>query len=180
MIVTPIGDLARYRGLSAAMDAAISWLANGAWKSLPDGRHESAAAPGSGGKPLFYASLSGYNTKAEPDCRWETHRKHTDIQILLSGFEYVDVLPAAGMASVAPYDAEKDVEYYSVPETGTSRDEAPSPAVQRVLLAPGVAAIFFPEDAHRPCISAGGPGAVRKLVVKVADAEAAGSASEPG
>jgi hypothetical protein len=37
------------------------------------------------------------------------------------------------------------------------------------IMTPGsaVGAVFFPEDAHRPCLADGQPGEVRKLVVKI-------------
>jgi YhcH/YjgK/YiaL family protein len=36
------------------------------------------------------------------------------------------------------------------------------------LLDAGMFAVFFPEDAHMPCILADGPEAVKKVVIKIA------------
>ncbi|MCX7024580.1 MAG: YhcH/YjgK/YiaL family protein [Spirochaetes bacterium] len=165
MIVTAIGNLARYRGLSAALDAALDWVAAGAWRSLPDGRHEPSAAARGGSNPLFYASLSSYETKPEAACGYETHRKHIDIHILMSGNEFVDVRGVADLSVAVPYDEKDDIEYYSDRGCGASAEAA----VQRVRLASDVAAIFFPEDAHKPGVAVGAVGAARKIVVKVAE-----------
>lgn len=151
MIVTNLSDIARYRGLSANLDKAMAWLMAGDWESLPDGKREID------GEKVF-ALVQHYNSKAMENCRFETHRNYIDIQMLVSGAEIMEVRPAEGLAVTEPY--KPDIEFYATPEPGS---------VHAVLLAPGMAAILFPEDAHRPCIAVGGvPKAVHKIVLKVA------------
>lgn len=152
MIWTTLDRLDRCRALSRAFSQAADWIAAGSWRGAPDGRIEIAG----GG---LYALLMSYDTKAASDCAYEYHRRYADIQILLSGSEYVDVRPAEALPEKTPYDEAKDI--------GFLLDGGPGGEV-RLGLAPGFAAVFFPEDAHKPCLAVGSPARVRKLVVKVA------------
>lgn len=152
MIWTTLDRLDRCAALSNAFAQAAAWIAAGSWREAPDGRIEI-----SGG--ALYALLMSYETKGASDCAYEYHRRYADIQILLSGSEYVDVRPAEALSEKTPYDEAKDI--------GFLLDGDPLGAV-RLSLAPGLAAVFFPEDAHKPCMALGKPERVRKLVVKVA------------
>ncbi len=108
----------------------------------------------------LYAGIDVYTTKAREAAKLETHRKYVDIQVLLSGTEMIDVYPKSSLKVSEPYLPERDAEFYHVP--------ARVPPV-RVTLTPGRFAVFFPEDAHMPCLNAGlVPLEVRKVVVKVA------------
>jgi len=151
MIVTNLGEIARYRGLGANLDKAIAWIQAGGWESLPDGKLEIESEK-------VFALVQHYDSRMPENCRFETHRNYIDIQMLVSGTELVEVRPAVGLAVKEPY--KPDIEFYAAPEPGS---------VHSILLSPGTAAILFPEDAHRPCIAKGGlPGPVHKIVLKVA------------
>ncbi len=103
-----------------------------------------------------YALLQHYETAPEQDKKWESHRRHLDIQIVLHGREHIGWADAGGLDVVEPYRDEKDVMFY--------RDPARSVAV---LMEPGSFCVFYPRDAHRPGCHAGEPGSVVKAVVKV-------------
>ncbi|HPR82648.1 MAG TPA: YhcH/YjgK/YiaL family protein [Pontiellaceae bacterium] len=104
-------------------------------------------------------AINTYTTKARAAAKLETHRKYVDIQLLLSGSEVIEVFPKAGLTVSEPYIPERDVEFYQVP--------AGAPA--RMTLVPGEFLVFFPDDAHMPCVMAGNsPEPVKKVVVKIA------------
>ena len=63
---------------------------------------------------------------------------------------------AATLTSNAPFQEESDIGFY---QNGCR--------CQTLSFAPGDFAVFFPEDAHKPCCRSGAP-ACRKLIVKVA------------
>lgn len=151
MIATTMDRLGRYKALSKNFADAIAWIESGAWKTMEDGRFPID------GKRIHGMIMTG-NTKAMEACYYEAHRRYADIQILLEGTEYVFVCDVAGMKVKDPYAAENDIEFFF--------DDAKK-TQQRVELAPGVAAFFFPEDAHKPSVAAAAPAKVRKLVVKV-------------
>ena len=107
------------------------------------------------GKDL-YASVASYETRPGGDP--EAHRIYVDVQCLLSGAEAVGWLPARGLQVKTPYSPAKDIEFYDV------RLEEQS----RILLRPGLFAVFFPWDAHAPGLVAGdAPARVKKVVVKI-------------
>jgi YhcH/YjgK/YiaL family protein len=57
-----------------------------------------------------------------------------------------------------------DTAYTDAKESGLVRD----PAVRSsLILQPGMWAIFFPQDAHKPGCAVAAPAVVRKIVVKV-------------
>ncbi len=109
------------------------------------------------GNDLF-AGIDCYETKARTKAKLETHRNYVDIQVLLSGTECLEIFPKAGLTVSEPYDGIKDAEFYQVPS------EAPV----RVTLVPGQFIVFFPEDAHMPCLNAGDTSKpVQKVVIKL-------------
>jgi len=118
---------------------------------IQDGKHTIA------GDDLF-AGIDRYETKARADAKLETHRRYVDIQMLLSGTECLEVFPKNGLTVSEPYDPDKDAEFYEVP------DSVPV----RVTLKPGQFIVFFPEDAHMPCLTSGDtPEPVKKMVIKL-------------
>jgi YhcH/YjgK/YiaL family protein len=107
----------------------------------------------------LYAGVDSYATKLRESAKLETHRKYVDIQLLLSGTEAIEIFPRRDLTVSEPYNQEKDVEFYQVPTS----------APARVVLSPGEFLVFFPHDAHMPCLVAGdAPQTVKKVVIKVA------------
>lgn len=106
----------------------------------------------------LFAGIDCYETKARADAKLETHQRYIDIQVLLSGTECLEIFPKAGLTVSEPYDATRDAEFYEVPEA----------APVRVTLEPGQFMVFFPEDAHMPCLNAGDSSKpVQKVVIKL-------------
>jgi YhcH/YjgK/YiaL family protein len=103
----------------------------------------------------LFALCQEYSTKPDRDCFWEAHRKYIDIQFIAAGVEEIGYAPLASLKIVQEYDPEKDFTKL-LGEGATLR------------LTEGMFAIFFPHDAHKPCLAPGGvSGPVRKIVVKV-------------
>jgi YhcH/YjgK/YiaL family protein len=106
----------------------------------------------------LFAGIDRYATKARTDAKLETHQRYIDIQVLLSGTECLEIFPKDELTVREPYDPDKDAEFYEVPDT----------APVRITLRPGQFAVFFPEDAHMPCLNAGDTsGPVTKVVIKL-------------
>jgi YhcH/YjgK/YiaL family protein len=77
----------------------------------------------------------------------------------LSGTETIEIFPKNGLAVSEPYNPERDVEFY----------EKPATAHAKVTLTPGQFLVFFPDDAHMPCLMTTiGPEPVKKVVFKIA------------
>jgi biofilm protein TabA len=158
MILATLDGLGRYCPMSAWMHHALAWLDDTDWAKLPDGRFEGPLS--AAGESPYYAMLSRYASKPVQECRYEAHHAYVDIQALLDGEEYIDVCPTPDLVESEPYSTEKDIVFF----------DGPSPGARgcRIHLKPGMAALFFPEDAHRPCVSTSPSGCgVRKLVIKI-------------
>ncbi len=106
----------------------------------------------------LFAFVASYETKPSDGGEFEVHRKYIDVQVLLSGTECIEWMPLEGSDETVPYDASKDLSFFSRPEPGASH----------VDLTPGVFAIYYPEDGHLPqLIASDAPETVKKVVVKV-------------
>jgi len=98
-----------------------------------------------------------YESKLRPDAFFESHRKYIDVQVIVEGGEWMEVVDISRLTVSQPYDAERDfIKYADV--SGASV----------LKLEPGYGAVFFPTDGHMPCLRPEGrAGLVRKTVVKV-------------
>lgn len=106
-----------------------------------------------------FALISSYDTKPMDDADLEVHRKYVDIQFLLQGEELIGYCPLSEDLDIAKeFDADADAGMLVPPECGLTA----------LFMTPGRFAIFFPQDAHMPCIAVGDPAPVKKIVVKIA------------
>lgn len=101
-----------------------------------------------------YASVTNDPTKDFDKSRWESHKKYTDLQYVISGEEKIGVTPVDKLKVTEPYDEEKDIAHYSGPgETYPAK--------------PGTFFLFFPGTAHRPNITMNGNKPDQKIVIKI-------------
>jgi len=100
--------------------------------------------------------VSEYITKNPEDALFEAHRKYIDLPYVAEGSEIIGLAPIANRElTLQEYNDEKDVEFFTVKE-GKS------------LLATNKSFfIFFPADAHKPCVKNTSNSQVRKIVVKI-------------
>ena len=91
--------------------------------------------------------------KSQSEAVLESHRQMIDIQIPLQQPETFGLAAFTSLPD-APYSSEKDISFY------------PEAAAQNYITCPlGAFMIFFPEDAHAPCIA---PNAsIKKAIFKV-------------
>lgn len=148
MILTPLRDADRYAAALPGMEEALAWL-RAFDPALPDGRH---AIDGD----RIFALVSSYATGPATEKRFEAHRRHADIQWIAAGAERILYIPADRLPVAEPYSDENDILFFEEPKVSTS-----------LLLNTDDAAVFFPEDAHKPGCMAGARHDVRKVVVKI-------------
>jgi YhcH/YjgK/YiaL family protein len=118
-------------------------------QDTPDGRYNIKG-------PDLYALVQSYMTEAPENKKLESHRRYIDVQYIVSGKEVIGWLPTEGLKAMTPYSEEKDVVYYHNSE-----------CMSHLVLTPGMFAVFYPHDAHRPGCFLDKPEQVRKIVVKV-------------
>jgi biofilm protein TabA len=98
-----------------------------------------------------------YETKLRPDGFFESHRKFIDVQVIVTGAEWMEVADIRLLPVSQPFLEERDLIKYGDFASGSV-----------LSLAAGDAAILFPVDGHMPGLRPGGvAGLVRKTVVKV-------------
>jgi len=104
-----------------------------------------------------FAVEQSYHTKPRAEGFFESHRRHIDVQVVVTGGEAIEVIDAARSAVQVPYDAERDFTHHA---------DAAGATLAR--LEAGDVAVFFPTDVHMPGLRSGAaPVLVRKTVVKV-------------
>lgn len=152
MILDSLENAGRYRGIHPLLDRALDWLPGLRAAPPAEGR------VGLDGERVF-ALIGSYRTGPDDEARFETHARYADIQFLLEGREIIRWTPP-GLEPFAPYDGGKDIAFF--------RDPAGDPAGgTAALLLPGLFALFFPGEPHKPGRLWGAPGGVRKVVVKI-------------
>lgn len=150
MIIDNIKNASRYYRLGPGIETALRFLAETDLSTLQMGKREIQ------GEEVF-AIAQQYETRPAEISVWEAHRAYIDVQYVVSGKElmgYANLETMAGYKIVSEYDAVKDVLKFE------GRGDF-------VTAGPGTFLIFTPEDAHMPCIAAGDPDLVRKVVIKV-------------
>lgn len=128
-------------------DKAFVFLGEHRLDTLPKGKY-----PIDGDN--VFASVTEANTKNFEITNWESHRRYIDIQCIISGEEKMGVFSVAKATVTRPYDITTDLAFYSA-------------SGNFFVAGPGTFFIFFPTDAHRPNITPGGNGVVKKVVIKL-------------
>lgn len=146
MILDDLANAPLYFGLGSGVRSALDYLAQTDLSAVVAGRY---AIDGD----RVVAGIDDYDTKPESEGLWEAHRRHVDVQCVISGQERVGVTPLMAL-DASPYDEERDVLF------GHGRGDF-------VTLTPGRFLILFPHDAHMSGRSVGEPTRVRKVVVKI-------------
>ncbi len=104
----------------------------------------------------IFAIVSSYETTPASRTSFEIHRKYADIQIVIGGEEKIEVSPASDLKEAGDYDEAKDKATMESPKDSTG-----------LVMRPGVFAVIYPNEAHRPNCDLHGKSQVRKIVLKV-------------
>ena len=102
-----------------------------------------------------FALEQTYLSKDRDDCFFESHKKYIDVQFILEGEEIIEVNNSNNLNVNYQYNELLDLIKY---------DDSASSVIK---LKKGDVAIFYPEDAHMPCLKIVKPTKVIKTVVKV-------------
>jgi biofilm protein TabA len=145
----------------AKFNAAYAYLAEVFDAQSVVGKRVRSVAVGSKAQRIelpggLFAMEQAYLTKLRADCFFESHQKFIDIQVVIEGEEFLDVIDITKLTVTQPFLAERDLIKYA--------DSAESTPLH--LLA-GDVAVLFPVDGHQPGRAVAQPVPVRKVVVKV-------------
>ncbi|HQO10133.1 MAG TPA: YhcH/YjgK/YiaL family protein [Clostridiales bacterium] len=145
MIFDYIKNIDEYKTLHPNFEKAFGFIRTADLENLPNGKHPVKGED-------IYASVSEYHTKEEGYL--EKHVKYIDIQLVTRGTEKIGFLGLEDQEIRDHYDEDKDIAFYFGD-------------CEYIILQPGLFAIFFPEDLHKPGISVYNSVKVKKIVIKV-------------
>ena len=144
MIKDKLENAETYYSLSEGIKKGLLWLENNKLSEMPCGRYYID-------EEKVYANVDEYETKFE--AKYEAHRKYIDIQYMIDGEEFIGVTDIKNCKTCIEYDEERDLEFFD------AEDEFQT-------LKTGEFFIFYPQDAHKPCIRKEKQNC-KKVVVKV-------------
>lgn len=147
MIFDQISKINSYACLGDRIAKAIAYIQATDFSSLEIGKYTIDGTD-------IFAIVSEYQSKPESDCKPETHKNFIDIQMVVSGSEYIGYAPLTNQTPSIEYNPEKDVMFFSE-------------SCSKIKLEPGLFSLFFPHDIHQPSIQIGEPDAVKKVVIKI-------------
>lgn len=101
----------------------------------------------------IYVNVMTYQPKPMSEMSIETHCRYADIQLILSGQEYMGYAPLDTLTPINEYDSAKDIRFWK-------GDVALLP------MRKGEWALFMPDEPHAPSLSMNG-GTVKKAVFKI-------------
>ena len=145
MIVDSLSNTQTYLGISKLLDIGINFLNTTDMEKLKVGNYELTDG-------VFYL-VQEYQTKNIDEVKFESHRKYIDIQYLPIGSEDIFYCDKKYLITNTPYV--EDIEFYNDCEKS-----------EKITLDYSNFAIFFPQDAHKPCINNGCQNA-KKIVIKI-------------
>lgn len=146
MILDSLENTALYEHINPLFPKAFEYIKNLDLSKIEIGKIELE------GLDLF-VGVSDSKLKEKKDAKLEAHNNYIDIQIPLSQKEVFGWSPRESVKQpTADFNTEKDIQFY---------EDTPASYID---VSPTDFVIFFPHDAHAPCI---GEGIVRKIVVKI-------------
>lgn len=103
----------------------------------------------------LFVTPSVYFPKEHKGAEYESHIKYADVQVMIKGEEYIGVAPLESCEVTKPFEDGGDIAFYTGEKGSLCR------------LSEGSFMVFYPQDAHMPCLKAEENKEVTKLVFKV-------------
>lgn len=146
MILDKIENQILYKSLNKRIEKAFDFINTTDLSQISLGKHEID------GDKIF-AIVMEYETKHKSENKYEGHRKHIDLQYMISGTEYVGIATLKNQIPVKIND-ESDYDLYDI-NSDLIRFDA------------GMFMIFFPDDLHMPELYLHQASTVKKIVLKI-------------
>lgn len=149
MIIDRTQNLSRYDYIPGVKEVIEFLQKNKDFTAIENGKYDL----GNG----HIVKVSDYDTKEIPeeDIELEVHREFLDLQMVVSGEEFMFFQAIDLGEQVKEYNSVKDVEFYVAEFTNS------------VELNNGNFALIFPNDLHACCFNTNGVNHVKKLVFKL-------------
>ncbi len=149
MIIDNIQNASLYFGMSERIKAALQYLQQNDFDNMDVGTYEIDGLN-------IYTMIQKYKGKPIEKGVWEAHKKYIDLQYIYKGTEKLGYAFTEDLTVKVHYEEDRDRAYLE--GNGSF-----------LLAKQGTFAVFFPEDAHMPCLIADDPNEnIVKIVVKIA------------
>lgn len=145
MIIDTLANLGKYVAMNPLFQDVVDYINSNDLASMPVGK---VIIKGDD----LYANFTVAKGKTKDEAKLESHDVMIDIQIPFNVPESMGYTPREDLPA-QPYNAEKDITFYD------------GLAQQYITVQPGMFVIFFPQDAHAPCVSEAAE--IRKVIFKV-------------
>ncbi len=145
MIVDNIKNAEKYYCLHKDFKTVFDFIKNNDLDKLECGKHQIK------GDEVFF-NLQEYETK--PLQKLEAHKKYIDIQVVVSGEEYMGYTNLDNTKITEEYAKDKDVMFLSG-------------SVDKIKADKNVFLIFYPQDAHMPALCMDYSRHVKKAIFKI-------------
>lgn len=146
MILDSLEAADRYAALHPRFKEALDYLRRPGLAEMDEGRHAID-------EDRLWVIIERVEGRGREAARLEFHRRHIDIQYVISGEEQIGWMPTGDCHQLRqPYDMQRDVGFF---------DDRPG---TWLAMPAGMLAIFYPQDAHAPLA---GNGPAHKAVIKV-------------
>ncbi len=145
MILDRIEHFERYIEIIPEIYDVIKFVEKTKKENLPAGKY-----------PLQngFALIQEGTTRRFDDADFEVHREYLDIQVIVSGSEYVEYADMTTLKTKVPFDLEKDLELMSGEGS-------------KILIKPDTFYILYPTDGHKPCCHEDIPTNYKKVLAKI-------------
>lgn len=147
MIKDNIENAQKYYGISERLKKGFEFLEKNNLENFENGKYEID------GENIF-VSVQDYNTKPENEGKFEAHQKYADIQFIIKGKEKLGFVNINSCKPSTFYDEKNDIIFLEGKGDFITANK-------------GDFLVFYPQDAHMPCISVDSSEYVKKAVVKV-------------
>lgn len=147
MIMDQLKNAGLYKGLHPNIDYALQYLQTHPIVDMAPGKYEIK------GEDIFLL-IQTYDTRSLDEGFWEAHRTYTDIQYIIEGSELMGVAHIENLKLTEDHLDEKD--YVVLEGDGNF-----------LKVEQGIFVVFYPHDAHMPCLFVDQPAQVKKAVMKV-------------
>jgi len=146
MIIDRLENIKFYFGIDKDIEIALKFLEKNNFLDVNIGRYEFSNG--------IYFMVQEYKTKTIRESFWEAHRRYIDVQYVIRGAERMGYANIRNLEISQEYMEDKDCLILS----GDG---------DFFTVYTGNFAIFYPEDAHMPCLTVKEPRVVKKVVVKI-------------
>jgi YhcH/YjgK/YiaL family protein len=148
MIIDTLQNAHLYHNLGPQFVKAFQYLSTTDFSQVPKGKYEIDGTS-------VFAIVNEYDTIPTSGEQMEAHKKHIDVQYIVSGEELIGHDFLQGQTPSKAYDEEADFMLFGQPPLFFSQ------------LKQGMFGIFYPTDLHMPNILAGKTTPVKKVVIKI-------------